>query len=150
MTKIIKKKVNSFTGVICGLIVLLFVLIPGVNAETRKMSSVNCNIQEASCTLSLSGREVTLDIQPKPVRAMKDLTFRVTITGEQLSSLPHIDLGMPGMKMGPNRVVLKEAASGIYKGVGVIVRCPSGRKTWSATVTFPGLGEATFILEVIY
>ena len=154
MTKSYKKKINRFTCYSFGIIVLLFMLFPilktNIYAETMGAASVNCNIQKAPCTLVLSGREVTLDIQPKPVRAMKDLTFRVTITGEQLSSLPHIDLGMPGMKMGPNRVVLKEAASGIYKGVGVIVRCPSGRKTWSATVTFPGLGEATFIFEVIY
>ena len=154
MTKGFKTKINLLTGSMFDLNVLLFTLILCLNsnvyAEKKGAVSINCNLQEAPCTLSLSDREVTLDIRPKPVKAMKDLTFRVTITGERFSSLPYIDLGMPGMKMGPNRVVLKEAAPGVYEGTGVIVRCPSGRKTWSATVTFPDLGEASFIFDVIY
>jgi hypothetical protein len=57
---------------------------------------------------------------------------------------------MPGMKMGPNRVVLKEVGEGIYEGAGVIVRCSSGRRTWRATITFSDLGEVKFIFDVIY
>jgi hypothetical protein len=154
MTKRFKTKINRFTGYIVGIMVLLYMPFPLLNAdicaETKGVPPVNCKIHEAPCTLLLSGRELILDIQPKPVMAMKDLTFRVTITGGQLSSHPYIDLGMPGMKMGPNRVVLKEAAQGVYEGIGVIVRCPSGRRTWSATVRFPDLGEAKFIFDVIY
>jgi hypothetical protein len=110
----------------------------------------NCNIQDGACVLFLSDHKITLDVNPKPVRAMKDLTFRVTQSGEPLSSLPYIDLGMPGMKMGPNRVVLKKVGGGTYEGVGVIVRCSSGRRTWRATVTVPDLGEVKFIFDVIY
>jgi hypothetical protein len=154
MKKRLRKIINVFNGHIFVFHTLLFILIPWlnaeVNAEAKNISSINCNIQETPCTLLLSGREVTLDIQPKPVRAMNDLTFQVKITGEQISSPPYIELGMPGMRMGPNRVVLKEVAPGTYKGAGIIVRCPSGRRTWSATVTFPDLGEATFIFNVIY
>ena len=154
MKKRLRKIINVFKGHIFVFHTLLFILIPWlnaeVNAEAKNISSINCNIQETPCTLLLSGREVTLDIQPKPIRAMNDLTFQVKITGEQVSSPPHIDLGMPGMRMGPNRVVLRETAPNIYEGAGVIVRCPSGRRTWSATVTFHDLGEATFIFDVIY
>ena len=154
MRKSLRTIFNGFSGRLCGLIILLFLLILCLNsnvyAETKGEASVNCDLQKAPCTLSLSDREVTLDVQPKPVKAMKDLTFQVKITGEQVSSPPHIDLGMPGMRMGPNRVVLRETAPNIYEGAGVIVRCPSGRRTWSATVTFHDLGEATFIFDVIY
>lgn len=121
-----------------------------ISEETKAQNPINCNIHEGPCTLFLSGREVTLDILPKPVKAMKDLTFRVTLTDDKLSSLPYIDLDMPGMKMGPNGVVLKKVGEGIYEGVGVIIRCSSGRRTWKATVTFPDLGKARFIFNVIY
>ena len=57
---------------------------------------------------------------------------------------------MPGMKMGPNRVELKNTGNGAYEGRGVIVRCPSGRRTWFAHVTIPGTGEVKFIFDVIY
>jgi hypothetical protein len=154
MTKIFKTKSNRPTSRLLSLYILLFISIfflgTNVKADMKSRDIKNCNIQEGSCALYLSGHEVTLDIHPKPVKAMKDLTFRVTLTGEQLYSLPYIDLGMPGMKMGPNRVVLKEVCEGIYEGVGVIVRCSSGRRTWRATVTFPDLGEVKFIFDVIY
>jgi hypothetical protein len=154
MRKILKINGNRPANLSYGLFVLLFISVfflgPKVDAEMKSQDPKNCNIQEGSCTLDLSGHKVTLDIHPKPVKAMNDLTFRVTLTGEPLSSLPYIDLGMPGMKMGPNRVVLKEVGEGIYEGAGVIVRCSSGRRTWRATVTFPDLGEVKFIFDVIY
>lgn len=132
------------------LLVIGIFMSANISAETKAQHPVNCNIHEGPCTLYLLGHKVALDILPKPVKAMKDLKFRVTISGEQLSSPPHIDLGMPGMKMGLNRVVLKGDGEGIYEGDGVIVRCPSGRRTWRATVTFPDLGEVKFIFDVIY
>ena len=154
MRKILNINENGPTRLSCCLYVLLFILVmfngPNVYAEMKSQDLRNCNIQEGSCALYLSDLKVTLDIHPKPVKAMKDLTFRVTLSGEQLSSPPYIDLGMPGMKMGPNRVDLKKVGEGIYEGVGVIVRCSSGRRTWRATVMFPDLGEVKFIFDVIY
>jgi hypothetical protein len=57
---------------------------------------------------------------------------------------------MPGMKMGPNRVLLKLTDQGFYEGKGVIVRCPSGRRTWFANINIPESGEVKFIFDVIY
>jgi hypothetical protein len=64
---------------------------------------------------------------------------------------PFIDLGMPGMKMGPNHVQLKKAGDdNTYTGTGIIVRCPSGRTIWKALVTIPGAGSVEYIFNVIY
>ena len=128
----------------------LTVWAPTIEAETRAGTTVNCEINHGPCTRYLSGCKVTLDIEPKPVKAMKDLTFTVRLTGKETSSAPYIDLGMPGMNMGPNRVSMKLNEEGLYQGTGVIVRCPSGRRTWRATVTVPDLGSAEFIFNVIY
>jgi hypothetical protein len=81
---------------------------------------------------------------------MQDLTFTVTLSGKLPEQAPYLDLGMPAMKMGPNRVQLKTAGDGIYKGKGVIVRCKSGRRTWFANVVVPGAGEAKFVFDVVY
>ena len=154
MMKTLKIKGIVCAGLLRDLCFILFIIItfinPNVYAEMKSQDPKNCNIQKGPCTLDLSGFKVTLDIHSKPVKAMNDLTFRVTLTGEPLSSPPYIDLGMQGMKMGPNRVVLKEVGEGIYEGVGVIVRCSSGRRTWRATITFSDLGEVKFIFDVIY
>ncbi len=111
---------------------------------------VNCDIQRGPCTQELAGMAVTLDILPRPVKAMKDLKFRVTLSGEKAARAAHIDLGMPGMDMGPNRVELRPVTDKVYEGQGVIVRCPSGRRTWKATVTLPESGKVEFLFDVIY
>ena len=110
-----------------------------------------CDIHEISCTKTLGDCVVTLDIDPKPVKAMTDLKFTVILSGNNPSGNPYIDLGMPGMKMGPNQVKLKKAAgNNTYEGTGVIVRCPSGRRTWKADVTVPDVGTVEFVFDVVY
>ena len=111
---------------------------------------LNCDIQSGNCQEQLNGRTVDLEILPKPVKAMQDLTFQVKISGDSLSEAPFIDLGMPGMKMGPNRVILKNNSAATYVGQGVIVRCPSGKTIWQAMVTLPDVGSVVFTFDVIY
>jgi len=55
---------------------------------------------------------------------------------------------MAGMEMGRNRVDLSRGEDGRYRGTGVLVRCPSGRRDWEATVTLPGAGKAVFRFAV--
>jgi len=120
---------------------------PGVCLATEV--NLDCDIQSGGCSKQINGRTVDLNIFPKPVKAMKDLTFQVKISGDSLSKPPFIDLGMPGMKMGPNQVILKRNDADIYEGQGVIVRCKSGRTIWQATVTLPGVGSVVFTFNVI-
>jgi hypothetical protein len=137
-------------------IVLFFLFIIGTSecpimaSEKQYRQMVNCSIHCGSCTQSFFGCEVTLDITPKPVEAMKDLTFTVTLEGRQPSAPPFINLRMPGMHMGPNQVALKPVSAGVYVGKGIIVRCPSGKRIWKAVVTIPGIGKVDFIFDVVY
>jgi len=121
-----------------------------IAADPDSGSLVKCDIQRGPCTQELAGMVVTLDILPRPVKAMKDLKFRVTVSGGKPVRAAYIDLGMPGMDMGPNRVELRPVKDNAYEGQGVIVRCPSGRRTWKATVTLPESGKAEFVFDVIY
>jgi hypothetical protein len=116
------------------------------NPEVR----TTCNIHQGPCSAELAGRSVELDISPKPVKAMEGLVFRVTISGDRLSKAPYIDLGMPAMKMGPNRVEMEKQGENTWTGKGVIVRCPSGKNTWFARVTIPETGTAEFVFDVVY
>jgi hypothetical protein len=92
-----------------------------------------------------------LEIHPRPVKAMRDLTFKVTVADfGKLSASPYIDLNMPAMDMGPNQVALKDLGEGVFEGRGVIVRCRSGRKTWRARIVLPNLGRADFVFDVVH
>ena len=137
------------------LYLVLFLLVNGIvsratAAEEDPEAPVNCDIQQGPCTKMRDGLQVTLDILPRPVKAMKELTFRLRFAGGELVDNPYIDLSMPGMKMGPNRVMMERLGNSTYEGRTVIVRCPSGRRTWKATVTLPDAGVVDFVFDVIY
>jgi hypothetical protein len=128
----------------------VFLTVLSIVSAAQSKDLINCTIQEGPCTSELGDRTVVLDITPRPVKAMKELTFQVRISGGEPDTTPRIDLGMPGMKMGPNRVEMEKTGGGLYQGKAVIVRCPSGKTVWEALVTIPGTGEASFIFDVIY
>ena len=138
--------------------VALLLLVLGGNISTDSHAAekyqhlVNCDLHSGTCTQRLQGTDIHLEVTPRPVKAMTDLLFKVTLAGEYASptEAPFIDLGMPGMNMGPNRVLLKASGPSSYEGQGVIVRCKSGRKIWQATVTVPDLGAVRFVFNVIY
>jgi hypothetical protein len=108
----------------------------------------DCRIDEGECikTLAPEGMVVIFDIQPKPVRTMKRLLFRVDL---KKADLPVTDaavtlaFSMPGMYMADNRYLLEHKGGGSYEAEGVIVRCPSGRKIWQAGLVIQRPGQAT-------
>ena len=112
-------KVRLFAAI---LFLMTFAICSHASSVERKPERVNCDVHAGPCSASLKDIQVTLDIKPKPVKAMEDLTFTVHLAGERSVAVPYIDLGMPGMNMGKNRVVLKLAGEALYQGKGVIVR----------------------------
>jgi len=160
MNQGVKRMLDGFRIYAWKFLVLIVVCLPMVvnqgalrevmAADPSPESLINCDIQQGPCRKEFSGMTVTLDIHPKPVKAMKDLKFEVTVSGGKGTTAPYIDLGMPGMNMGPNRVELRRVKDNVFEGQGIIVRCPSGRRTWIATVTLPEVGKVEFVFDVIY
>ena len=138
--------------IICTFFIVIAVLFAGSMAAKAGSGKklINCDIQNHPCTRQALGGTVTLDILPRPVKAMDSLTFRVKLEDIQTTEAPFIDLGMPGMTMGPNRVEMEPKQPGVFEGEGVIVRCPSGKTIWRATVNLPEKGTVDFIFDVVY
>ena len=100
-------------------------------------------INNGPCVSELGDIRASLDITPRPVLAMRELAFRILLEGA--SELPPqlvLDLSMPGMFMGENRITLAHSGGGVYEGQGVIPRCPSGKRLWAARLQLPGLEDA--------
>ncbi len=124
----------------------------------RRAAAPDCDVSAGRCerVLPAEGARLTLEIEPRPVRSMKDLTFTVSARRGALAVTDadaEISLDMPGMYMGENRVRLAPLGAGVWRGRGVIVRCPSGSRTWSAQVTLRGREAAaplstTFTFDV--
>jgi hypothetical protein len=117
-----------------------------LHAEPKADSNA---IHDAPCVKQANGHAVTLEITPRPVKAMQPLLFKVKVDpADNLPSTLTIDLSMPGMYMGENRMKLVRTAPGVWEGKGVIVRCMSGRKLWQIMVLSPELGNPAFSFDV--
>lgn len=124
---------------------ILFPSSGAVEAAWGAPATAGDSIHNGQCAGVFAGRQVTLDINPKPVSHMKELTFSLTI--DPCTPLPdslQLDLAMPGMFMGQNRVTLAKTGKCSYTGKGIIVRCMSGRTLWQATLLLPELGNPAF------
>ena len=108
-----------------------------------------CNINQGPCTITAGNRTVTLNIEPKPVNSMKNLTFSITVTPcDKLPQTLLLDLSMPGMPMGKNQVMLVRKGGCMYEVKGIIVRCMSGRTLWQVTILSDDLQNPAFTFNV--
>jgi len=114
-------------------------------ARPASGSGAPCDLSRASCTLAVGDAEVTLELAPRPLRTMTELTATALVHrgGAPLDGAAvALGLEMPGMEMGPNVARLAPAGPGRYAGKAVLVRCPSGRRAWRARVTVAAAGGA--------
>lgn len=144
---------NPFLSLFLRTLWIFSLLLAAVPAGGAKETPVpDCAIDAGPCIRTVEGMTVTLDITPKPVKAMQDLSFslRLARSGRLVGNAKvEIDLAMPGMQMGRNRVQLQQGADGVYQGRGVIVRCPSGRTLWKASVVVTE-GERSVTAEYLF
>jgi len=114
-------------------------------AEPPAPAAAPCDAARGACRRAVAGGEVSLEILPRPARAFADLEFVVRAPEGQAPG--PIDLDMPGMYMGENRVKLSRGADGAWRGKGVVVRCPSGGRRWTAAVALGGGAPILFDFE---
>lgn len=97
-----------------------------------------CDLGERPCAVGAGAYDVTLDLGPRPLRTMAELAAVVELRRDGApvdGATIVLSFDMRGMSMGTNQRTLAPAGSGRYAGKAVLVRCPSGRKDWIATVT---------------
>ncbi len=135
-----------FQRTIVSLALFASMLIAG---STLSANPVDNTIHEKACTITSGSYTVTLNIDPKPVKHMKELTFSVTVSPcDKLPASLLLDLSMPGMAMGKNQVTLVKKSACTYEGNGIIVRCMSGRTLWQATILSDELNNPAFTFNV--
>jgi hypothetical protein len=127
---------------------LVFILNSSTAAGSD--SKPDCDINSGPCKKIEGSEEILFDIIPKPVKAMRELTFIVTIKGGPVADKLIVTLGMPAMYMGENKIIAIKSSRGTYTGKGVIPRCLSGQNLWQATVETPKGKKAAFLFNVIY
>jgi hypothetical protein len=147
-----RKPIMRVTLPLFGFMLLLALPLTAHAAGLRLPATPDCQINSGTCSKTYGDITLTLDIQPKPVKVMKELTFTVTVVkGKKDYDRLSLDLQMVGMNMGPNQVTLLKAGPGRYTGKGIIPKCHSGKKLWAAIVALPDRqAEIPFAFDVQY
>ena len=107
----------------------------------------HCDPGRTACRAEAGGLAIVLELAPQPPRPLAELhaTVRLTRGGAPADDATvAVEITMPGMYMGENRIVLHRDGDGHYAGTGALLRCASGRRDWSAEVVAraPGSDEA--------
>ncbi len=111
-----------------------------VRLERRVVAAAACDLAAGACARRLSGDvEVKVALGPRPLRTMRELVVSVAVgrggAPDADASSISVAFSMPGMEMGENRVRLERRGPGLFEGRAVLVRCPSGRRDWTAAVS---------------
>jgi hypothetical protein len=133
-----KKRFRLTTAIPVAVLAAFLLCVSAGHAGTPKAGPADCSFNAGPCTKTAGALTIVLDISPKPLKVMRELTFTATVTdqGKPVSDAQLlIELTMPGMYMGKNVVRLAHRGNGVYEGTGVIIRCPKGEKLWQAAVT---------------
>jgi len=112
-------KAKLFAAILC---LMTFAICSAASSAESEPDRVDCDVHAGPCRATLKTTQLSLDVEPKPVKAMQDLTFIITFSGPRPQAAPYIDLTMPGMNMGRNRVILELTGESVFQGKGVIVR----------------------------
>lgn len=96
----------------------------------------NCDLTQDSCTVNIGKTSLTLDIQPREIRSLEPLSYRVSIEGTNASQVM-IDLQGSEMYMGINQTELSPVTgkSGVFEGKGELAVCTTGEMKWRLTVS---------------
>lgn len=108
---------------------------------------VHCDAGQRACGGDAGGTRVVLELSPRPPVPLGALEAGVQLSrdGRPLPGAEvAIEISMPGMFMGDNRIPLHATGDGRYAGTGALLRCTSGRRDWVAEVVVrpPGGPEA--------
>jgi hypothetical protein len=114
-------------------------------------AAAGCNLGAGPCSAPLpSGSEVILELVPRPLATMRELAVIARFPSAPGAAAPsdvRVAFGMKDMDMGPNTSVLAAQGGGSWAGKAVLVRCPSGRKDWTAAVTVSRPGAAPEVVR---
>lgn len=103
-----------------------------------------CDLGASPCAGVLAGGgTVRVELAPRPLATMKELAVRVDLGADAPpDARVSVSFSMPGMAMGENRSRLARTGPGRFEGKAVLVRCPSGRREWTAEVEVAPPGAA--------
>lgn len=130
-------------------IFLILIMLISCSGKGSNLSP-DCDIDSGPCIKSNRGKGISFGIEPKPVKAMESLYFRVKLTNYKNPQSVIVALSMTEMSMGYNQVSLEKTGLDTYEGRGIMPACPSGKRLWKAGIIINDKVEESFLFNVHY
>ena len=137
-------------GLFLGAVVLALAVFRGGALFAPEQATLlplsECDLQQGACTTPLpGGGSLTLRFEPRPVRPMTEIRFRLDVDGVEARRAALSFTGV-SMNMGLNRFDLKQE-NGAFTGKGILPVCVRNRMDWEVQariMTPKGLFAAPF------
>ena len=141
---------------ISGLLIVVLLLAGYYKVEMAKKNTIlatlevdnSCDLQKTACRLNLpDGGTVTLDIQPRPIPLVQNLSIKVDTQVIKAQAVS-VDFKGTTMNMGPNSRMLSLSEPHVFTGTGMLPVCIRNSMEWQADVylqTSEGIIIAPFV-----
>ncbi len=103
-----------------------------------KVQDSRCDLHKSSCEITVKNQKFSLEVFPKSIPLMKELTFRLETTKEIKEDFT-LDIYATNMFMGYFNLKFKEIEDGVYEAKGTLPTCPVGNMKWNADIEFGSL-----------
>lgn len=91
----------------------------------------DCDLRKGPCEITIEdGTKFTLEVFPKDIPLMKNITYKVHSSNTQLKDLK-LNIYATNMFMGDFFLNLKPTKDGFYETKGTLPTCPVGKMKWN-------------------
>lgn len=105
--------------------------------------SKQCNLHVSSCSINIPEKgEISLDIEPKNIPLMKELTFKVHLQNDISKDNLDLNIYATNMNMGYHTFKLKKISEKTYEAKVILPTCILGNMIWRAEVVIYNIGGA--------
>ncbi|MFK2823540.1 hypothetical protein [Arcobacter sp. YIC-80] len=101
----------------------------------------SCDLHKSACTIVLEdGKEFTLEVFPKEIPLMKNLTFKLKSSEKNLENIS-LNIYATNMFMGYFDLKFKNLGNGLYEAKGTLPTCPVGNMKWNADISLEKINQ---------
>lgn len=93
-----------------------------------------CDLHQSSCKIKIQdGTTFALEVNPKTIPLMEELTFSIKSNNPNLENLI-LNIYATNMFMGDFNLPIKNLGDGNYEAIGTLPTCPVGDMLWNADI----------------
>lgn len=95
------------------------------------LQDTSCDLRKSACVIKMDNKEFNLEVFPKDIPLMKNLTFRLKTDAKNFNE-KSLNIYATNMFMGYFNLKFKKVSQGVYEAKGMLPTCSVGNMQWNA------------------